>query len=213
MPRPRKNAECPAARERIIQAFWELLEDNRVSDISVAMVTDRAECNRGTFYYHFADMNALVEDVIDEELFSDGAIVHEAYGVLLDPETRLFGVTASEHVEHMRLVMRRGDAERLSEKIREAVLGMWQLILRPDGTPLKPETRMVLEYAVSGVIGILMLWARTEDEDLPCPESQSHLVSNAAGFLLSQISEAEGVPEQDIMARLKLVGSFAGMAR
>lgn len=49
MARPRKDqGDC--AEQRIKDAFWALLEQNDLKDITVSMITSKANCNRGTFY-------------------------------------------------------------------------------------------------------------------------------------------------------------------
>ena len=60
MERPRKDADAPDARTRIIEAFWELIENNSIFELSVGEVTRAAQCNRGTFYYYFHDFDELV---------------------------------------------------------------------------------------------------------------------------------------------------------
>ena len=44
----------------MIEAFWQLLENNQLHEISVGMIVAKAGCNRGTFYYHFADKDELL---------------------------------------------------------------------------------------------------------------------------------------------------------
>ena len=39
MARPRKDADAPDARTRIIEAFWELIENNSIFELSVGEVT------------------------------------------------------------------------------------------------------------------------------------------------------------------------------
>ena len=47
MARPRKDqGDC--AEQRIKDAFWALLEQNDLKDITVSMITSKANCNRGT---------------------------------------------------------------------------------------------------------------------------------------------------------------------
>ena len=59
MARPKKSNQ-PSVRDRMIEAFWQLLEDNQLHEISVGMIVAKAGCNRGTFYYHFADKDELM---------------------------------------------------------------------------------------------------------------------------------------------------------
>lgn len=44
MARPRKDADAPDARTRIIEAFWELIENNSIFELSVGEVTRAAQC-------------------------------------------------------------------------------------------------------------------------------------------------------------------------
>lgn len=70
MARPRKDQVEPLAPERIKEAFWVLLEKHDFKDITVTMITQEAHCNRGTFYYHFESMDALLNCILEEELIS-----------------------------------------------------------------------------------------------------------------------------------------------
>lgn len=68
MARPKYEAGQRTARERLEDAFWELLERHPVSEITVGMLCARAGCNRGTFYYHFDGIEDMAERVAAENL-------------------------------------------------------------------------------------------------------------------------------------------------
>lgn len=51
----------------IIEAFWQLLEDNPYSKITVKAIVERCQINRNTFYYHFHDIPDLLESTIKKE--------------------------------------------------------------------------------------------------------------------------------------------------
>ncbi len=73
MARPRKDqGDC--AEQRIKDAFWALLEQNDLKDITVSMITSKANCNRGTFYYHFNSLEELVDAIITDELFINSSV-------------------------------------------------------------------------------------------------------------------------------------------
>ena len=44
-----------------------MLEERPLSDITVKDIAEKCEINRNSFYYHYADLPTLVEDVITEE--------------------------------------------------------------------------------------------------------------------------------------------------
>lgn len=54
-------------KQAIRQAFIELLNERPLDKISVKDIAERSTVNRNTFYYYYADIYALVE-----EIFPDG---------------------------------------------------------------------------------------------------------------------------------------------
>lgn len=83
MPRPKKDSVEPSARERIIESFWELLEDHQISEITVGNIAHHAQCNRGSFYYHFSDIDSFMEEVVRSELYEENAIPKIIFNYLI----------------------------------------------------------------------------------------------------------------------------------
>ena len=50
-------------KQAIRKAFLELLNERSLSKITVRDITDRCGINRNTFYYHYQDMPALLEEI------------------------------------------------------------------------------------------------------------------------------------------------------
>ena len=55
-------------KQMIMDAFWELLEENPYNKISVRMIVERCGINRNTFYYYFLDIPALVEEILNRKI-------------------------------------------------------------------------------------------------------------------------------------------------
>lgn len=55
-------------RKAIIDAFLQLLDERPLSKITVKDIVDLCGVNRNTFYYHFEDIPALIEEISKEEL-------------------------------------------------------------------------------------------------------------------------------------------------
>ena len=64
----------------IHDAFFELLESEGFDKMSVTDICKRADVNRGTFYLHYEDKYALLDELIDEAL--DNVAVIEPDGEL-----------------------------------------------------------------------------------------------------------------------------------
>ena len=82
MPRPRHDSEVLPAKERLENAFWELLADRDYRKITVTDVVREAGVNRNSFYYHFSSLPEL----------ADSAILHQVESI---PIPRNNGETAS----------------------------------------------------------------------------------------------------------------------
>lgn len=156
MARPRKNAEEPQLSDRLVEAFWRVLETTDLHDVTVRMVTDEAGCNRGTFYYHYASINALVYSAIEGLLLGDRTV----------PQT-VFALAANAHVpgtfdetvldqrfRRFVLIMQQGEMLRVDAVVKSVAASMWRAALRPDGE-LKPETLLVIDSAVGGVMSLI----------------------------------------------------------
>ncbi len=54
-------------RDAIKAAFLKLLEEHPFSEITVKNVVEECGINRNSFYYHFHDLPALLEEIVKEE--------------------------------------------------------------------------------------------------------------------------------------------------
>ena len=68
MARPRKDAEGPGARERIMEAFWQLIAHEPYAAITIRGLCAAAQVNPNTFYRYFTCMDDLAKQAFDENL-------------------------------------------------------------------------------------------------------------------------------------------------
>ena len=64
MARPCKDSDDPSAKERMMQAFWEVLEEKPYAQMTVSDIARAANVRRNTFYYHYANVGELAEQAI-----------------------------------------------------------------------------------------------------------------------------------------------------
>lgn len=208
MSRPRKDQEAPHAQQKLIDAFWSLLEDNRLHELTVGVIAAEAQCNRGTFYYHFDDFDALVFRAIESELMGDGSIPNAIFDLLSGAgEDALTSIFAGRSMRRLSLMMKRGGMDMVEEKTKRVVINMWRTVLCPDGSELAPETRFIVEYMASGMLGILAFKSREDAEGRETPLPR-RFMSEVATFAVGQISIAQDVAQEEIVARLHLLSRF-----
>ena len=54
-------------RKAIKETFIALLEERPLSDITIKDIVETCGINRNSFYYHFQDLPALIEEIVKEE--------------------------------------------------------------------------------------------------------------------------------------------------
>ena len=54
-------------KKAIKETFIALLEEHPLSDITVKDIVEKCEINRNSFYYHYQDIPALIEEIVKEE--------------------------------------------------------------------------------------------------------------------------------------------------
>ena len=210
MARPRKS-ERDAADIRLANAFWDLLERHRLADITVGMVAEHAELNRGTFYYHFKSMDDLVDRVIEEEILGNGSVMQNVFGLIAGSSIiDGFEALINRKTGKFALLINQGGIDLFSAKIKHLVFATWKAILCDDSEDLTPGTRLIIEYSTSGIIGIITHGAQHGTENVP-PDFFLSFVKNNSDFLVGQIGIAQGIPRDAVLDRINATLRIAGM--
>ncbi len=72
-------------KELIKREFLQLLEDKSFHSITIAMLAERCDISRNTFYYHYEDIYTLVKEILADELEK----IDEEYNATLSWEESL----------------------------------------------------------------------------------------------------------------------------
>lgn len=207
MARPRKDTNSVEARQRIIEGFWTLLESHYLDEITIAMVADEAKCNRGTFYYHYADMDSLIHEAIERELLVErdmpGMVFELACGIE-DSPSRCLG--ESPDFYRLSLLMEHGGMGRVIPEAKRTMVGLWETILAPGEAKLPEATREIIEYLTSGMLGLIAYRTAREQEGRQAPPAfatDDFLKANAA-FMIERIALSLGMTHADVLARLHI---------
>lgn len=201
MPRPRRDPEIMPAQLRLENAFWTLLRERPYGKITVTDIVREAGVNRNSFYYHYSGLPEL----------ADAAIMHAVEGIPvmgtststdeLRQEWHRICVEAfndsEQHERLERLALLAGPhstvelTEALRDFIRMTLLGNYNI----DYDRASLSTRMLLDFTVGGVVGVLRDWSNLEPrltiEDLTNADLGS-VAANLRQALSSDTSHATG---------------------
>ena len=68
MARPKYGRGDARAREKLIDTFWDLLEAEPYTHMSVREICRESGLNKNTFYYHFSDLDELADEAVARAL-------------------------------------------------------------------------------------------------------------------------------------------------
>ena len=181
----------------IREAFLDLLGKQSIERISVGELCDLADINRSTFYRHYADVYALLDEICEEcfqKLFHDLAKTYDPMGNLDDGgyELILKACTITEDDKELyQLLLFKQPSARFYQRITEAILQLY------DGAhdshhSRTLETKLHYQYLISGILGIWQSWLQ---DDCKIPKSViAEIVKIHVGGVNQVIWDRSGPP-------------------
>lgn len=214
MPRQKRLGAEMDTRQRLVDSFWDLLAAHTLREITVGMLAQQAGVNRGTFYYHYADLDALLSDAIERELLGDEAFTSILLSLATGHGDRSAVVVADElSTRRLCLVMDKCDRSIFQEKVESLMRGMWKTILCPDDEELPPATCLAVEYTVNGMMGMLAYWNALSPDRRAETELPLAFLHDLSSALLAQMSLDTGISRDEILSRLRAARQFASLPK
>ena len=194
---------CARAADRmktcLADALWDCLETRSLTELSVGDVIETAGVSRGSFYYHFSDLDHLVSWVLARELFDSDREGHSFLELAARKEAPEENPVVTRSLERVCLLLGRGGMSAVYEVALDAVLRLWEAALCPDGGPLPDEVVAQLEYAVGGLVGML---ARASVSTEAKRRISIAFLHERHLWLVARVSEVLGREPRDVMALL-----------
>ncbi|KFI58970.1 TetR/AcrR family transcriptional regulator [Bifidobacterium cuniculi] len=173
MPRPRHDSEVLPAKQRLENSFWSLLQDEDFTKITVTEVVRDAQVNRNSFYYHFSGLPELADSAIMHEVertpdlgwTHDGTDPimgwrHYVTYVLADPEQR-------QRIERLSMLTGQHGCTDLTDSLHDFMLLNLMSLADLDMQTATTKQRLIVDFLVSGMIGILRNWPQLADTLTP----------------------------------------------
>ena len=154
MPRPRHDSEVLPAKERLENAFWELLADRDYRKITVTDVVREAGVNRNSFYYHFSSLPELADSAILHQV--ESIPINRVTATLSDPEQR-------QRLDHLALLAGPHSTLELTESLRDFCRLQMLSTLQRDPKNLDLKTELMVEFTVGGMLAVLQRWPELSD--------------------------------------------------
>lgn len=167
---PRKENR---AKQALKKAFVELYAQTSVEKITASQLSRQAGYSRVTFYAYFDDVYQVLEEVENDVLaalgslydFSDGRLTAEVVrsGELPPCAVEWFKKCRSHRTFLLAVLGEHGDAS-FQYKMKNILRAGLKRISLMDAVPDDRRTSFVIEYQISGIIGILELYLKKTDQ-------------------------------------------------
>lgn len=165
-----KKAEYKSAirsRRLILQAFIELMQEKELEKITVTDIIKRADINRGTFYAHYQDTRAVIEQVENDIINKMLEFLREFQytNFFQNPLPLLLKVSRylEEDLEFYRILINSSGAEQFLVKLKRIFVKYMET---DSDMPVKlkksPEFYIRINFFAGGVINLYQVWFRGE---------------------------------------------------
>lgn len=157
MGRPRNDQLNVSVEQRIEEAFWTLSEKNPIERISVVALSKEAHCNRGTFYYYFADIYELLDRIIEKNipLSLPKYLNATLAGTLSEEDLHAAVMAEHERIDRLASLLSRSTSPYTTKRLKNAAIKAWGKIMGISAEELSNSDRLFFEYLISGVFGAL----------------------------------------------------------
>ena len=157
-----ENRSVRNTRRRLRACFLQLLERKPIHEISVKELTELADVNRGTFYFHYPDLYALLYAIEDEFFVQFDRTLSEsepAPDSLDYPYLHAVFSFLGENQNFCRIMLGpHGDmqfVERVKQRVDAQCSYFWR-ILAPRADPQR--FGMYNAFIINGCIGLIQAW-------------------------------------------------------
>lgn len=166
MARPAYREDQPTAKERLRDAFWDLLAREGFDRITVKALAAQASVNSNTFYYHYANMEELAKDALDaEKLFEIPSAIRNSLGSSeqLPLGEALAYVAVGNRWKRIRLFVS-SESPVLHRLFYDTFEEFWLSLINVRKEDLSQEEAYDLAFLLHGAMSVIAL--QSEDYDM-----------------------------------------------
>ena len=187
MPRPRRDSEILPAKDRLENAFWELLSEREYNKITVTDIVRTADVNRNSFYYHFSGLPELADSAMPgvpgRDFDPDTEWRKHVTALLRDPEQR-------QRLDRLALLAGPHSSPELVSSLKEFGRLTMISVLGLDADSLDLKTDLMLDFTVGGMLAVLQRWPKLH-EKLPLDTVFNEDVAVLAAGMFMSMSKAD----------------------
>ena len=148
------NYECTKleTRNRIKQSFWGLYKTRNIEKITVQNITDACGIYRTTFYLHFTDVYAILEEI-------EGEVFQKLTEIRTDMERREYIHTLqsiyTEDIDYMKILLDERRNPEFAGRYKSELTARICCLYKIDIQTLKPDSIRIVRKTFSMIIDLI----------------------------------------------------------
>jgi AcrR family transcriptional regulator len=157
----RSDRRCIKTRKAIKQAFIRLMAEKDINKITIKEIADKANINRKTFYFHYEDVNGVLDDIENDVLEQLCGIIEnlDIQKAIYDPYPIFKELTniINNDFNFYKYLLQSTSHSRLLEKIKRVLK---KRIVEILGTEISNKEMLsyAIEFALSGILSVYQEW-------------------------------------------------------
>ncbi len=157
------------SRKLIRQAFVELLQEKQLEKITVTDIITRADINRGTFYAHYQDTRAVIEQIENEiiEKMLEFLAEFRYKNFFQNPLSLLLKISRylEDDLEFYRVLINSRGAEQFLLKLKDTFVRHMEMDTDiPDEVKQSPTFLIRIHFFAGGLVNLYQVWFRGDLE-------------------------------------------------
>lgn len=151
--------EKQETRKKIIRAFWEIYRNKNIEKITVKNITDACGIYRTTFYLHFTDVYAILEE-LEEEFF--GHLTAISRQMDKTQYMNAFRMLYINDGEYLRILLDEQRNPEFAKKYKQEFISRICWFYDIDLKKLAPKDAMVVQKTFSLMLDMIFCWEEAE---------------------------------------------------
>lgn len=141
-----------------MKAFWELYKTTNIERITVKSITDACGIYRTTFYLHFADVYAILEQIEADLLAEIKVYAQEAARMPQSRETVIEKVCQNfeKNYEYLSILLDKKHDQKFAVIYKKEITDLMCVIHQMDMNALNPEAREIAVKSFSAMIDLFL---------------------------------------------------------